>query len=102
MRVSLGAGVILATLLSLALYLFGILSATQAAAAFLLLNGIWILVFGVSLARGRDRLYYSGWGVVMASLATFAVLPLQYVLGVVVVAVILVAVAGMVTRSKKV
>ena len=102
MRVSLGAGVILATLLSLALYLFGILSATQAAAAFLLLNGIWILVFGVSLARGRDRLYYSGWGVVMASLATFAVLPLQYVLGVVVVAVILVAVAGMVTRPKKV
>jgi hypothetical protein len=102
MRVSLGVGVILATLLSLALYLFGILSATQAAAAFLLLNGIWILVFGVSLARGRDRLYYSGWGVVMASLATFAVLPLQYVLGVVVVAVILVGVAGMVTRPKKV
>ena len=59
-------------------------------------------MFGVSLAQGRDRLYYSGWGVVMASLATFAVLPLQYVLGVVVVAVILVGVAGMVTRPKKV
>ncbi len=102
MRVSLGAGVILATLLSLALYLFGILSATQAAAAFLLLNGVWILVFGASLARGRDRLYYSGWGVVMASLSTFAVLPLQYVLGVVIVAVILVVVAGMVARPKHV
>ena len=101
MKVSLGAGVILATLLSLALYLFGILSATQAAAAFLLLNGIWILVFGVSLARGRDRLYYSGWGVVMASLSSFAVLPLQYVLGVVIVAIILVVVAGMVARPKR-
>ena len=102
MRVSLGAGVILATLLSLALYLFGILSATQAAAAFLLLSGVWILVFGVSLAQGRDRLYYSGWGVVMAALSTFAVLPLQYVLGVVVVAAILVVVAGMVARPKRV
>ena len=101
MRVSLGVGVILATLLSVALYLFGILSATQAAAAFLLLNGIWILVFGVSLARGRDRLYYSGWGVVMASLSSFAVLPLQYVLGVVIVAIILVVVAGMVARPKR-
>ena len=101
MRVSLGVGVILATLLSLALYLFGILSATQAAAAFLLLNGIWILVFGVSLARGRERLYYSGWGVVMASLSSFAVFPLQYVLGVVVLAVILVVVAGMVARPKR-
>ena len=100
MRVSLGAGVILATLLSLALYLFGILSATQAAGAFLLLNGIWILAFGVSLARGRDRLYYSGWGVIMASLSTFVVLPLQYVFGVVIVAVILVVAAGMVARPK--
>jgi len=101
MRVSLGVGVILATLLSLALYLFGILSATQAAAAFLLINGIWILVFGVSLARGRERLYYSGWGVVMASLSSFAVFPLQYVLGVVVLAVILVVVGGMVARPKR-
>jgi hypothetical protein len=78
------------------------MSAIQAAAAFLLLNGAWILVFGVSLARGRDRLYYSGWGVVMASLSTFAILPLQYVLGVVVVAIMLVVVAGIVARPKKV
>ncbi len=44
-------------------------------------------------------MYYSGWGLVMAAFSTFAVLPLQYVLGVVVVAIIVAAVVGMVSRK---
>ncbi len=64
-----------------------------------MLNGLWILAFGVTLAQGRDRMYYSGWGLVMAAFSTFVVLSLQYVLGVVVVAIIVAAVVGMVSRK---
>jgi hypothetical protein len=89
MKPSLGIGIIIATLVSLVLYLFGFITAyTSLAACLLLLNGLWILVYGAVEAERGDKLYYAGWGLIMVGLSTFVVLPLQYTLGVTIVLVL--------------
>lgn len=90
MKPSLGIGIILATLVSLAVFLFGFVDYAWLAALLLLLNGLWIVVYGVIEAERRDKLYYAGWGLIMAGLSTFVVLPLTYTLGVVIVLAIVV------------
>jgi len=101
MKPSLGIGIILATLVSLVLYLFGIVNLNWLGALLLLLNGLWIVVYGVVEAESRDKLYYSGWGLIMAGLSTFVVLPLAYTLGVVLVLIIAVVVVSVATGSNK-
>lgn len=88
MKPSLGIGVLLATLVSLVVFLFGLVNYAWLGALLLLLNGLWIVVYGVVEAGSRDRLYYAGWGLIMAGLATFVILPLTYTLGVVIVLII--------------
>lgn len=88
MKPSLGIGVILATLVSLAVFLFGFVNYAWLGALLLLLNGLWIAVYGIIEAGSRDKLYYGGWGLVMAGLASFVVLPLTYTLGLVIVLII--------------
>ena len=96
MKPSLGIGSILATLVSLVLFLFGLVDYAWLGAALLLLNGLWILMYGVVEADSRNKLYYSGWGLVMAGLSTFVVLPLAYTLGLVIVLVVAVIGARMI------
>jgi hypothetical protein len=98
---SLGIGIILATLASLVLFLFGVVGYEWLGALLLLLNGLWILVYGVVEAGSKDRLYYAGWGLIMAGLSTFVVLPLGYTLGVVIVLVMVVIGVRLVTRAGK-
>jgi len=97
MKPSLGIGVILATLVSLAVFLFGFVSYAWLGALLLLLNGLWIVVYGTLEAERRDRLYYIGWGLIMAGLSTFVVLPLAYTAGVVIVLIIAVIGVRLVT-----
>jgi hypothetical protein len=100
MKPSLGVGIILATLVSLVLYLFGLVGFTWLAVLLLLLNGLWIVVYGAVEAGSRDRLYYVGWGLVMAGLSTFAVLPLTYTLGVVLTLIIVVIAVRLVSGPR--
>ena len=99
LKPSFGIGIILATLVSLVVYLFGLVNYSWLAALLLLLNGLWILVYGAVEAERRDKLYYAGWGLIMAGLSTFVVLPLAYTFGVVLVLIIAVIGARLITAS---
>ncbi len=102
MKISWGVGVIIAILLSLAALLFG-LSATLSISLFLLLSGLWTVVAGLSLVDRKDRTYYTAWGVVVAILSLFAYLPLQYTIGLVLVAIVaLILVTAYAGRSGKI
>lgn len=95
-----GIGVIVAVLISLALLLFNVLSVVNAVAAMLLLNGLWFIVFGVSFSGHRDRVYFVGWGLVVAVMSTFAFIQWQYALGLEVVAVLGVVLATVFMRPR--
>ena len=99
MKPSLGIGIILATLVSLVVYLFGFVNYSWLAALLLLLNGLWIVGYGAVEAETRDKLYYVGWGLIMAGLSSFVVLPFAYTLGVVIVLIIAVIGVRLVTAS---
>lgn len=88
MKISWGVGEIVAFLLSLISYFFGVTNGTYTLSLFLLLSGLWTLVAGLLLVERKDRTYYSAWGVVVAVLSTFAVLPLNYTIGLVLVAIV--------------
>jgi hypothetical protein len=98
---SLGIGVILATLISLVLFLFGITNYVWLAVTLLLFNGIWIAVYGLVEAETRDKLFYGAWGLIMAGLSSFAVLPLTYTLGLTLVLIMVVIGVRLVGGSAK-
>jgi hypothetical protein len=101
LKPSLGIGIIPATLVSLVLFLFGLVGYAWLGASPLLPNGLWILVYRLVEAERRDKLYYAGWGLIMAGLSTFVVLPLTYALGVTVALIIAVFAVRLVAGSSK-
>jgi hypothetical protein len=90
-RISLGIGLIATALLPLAFLLFGALKLGQTVSAILLLSGLWAVVFGLLMERRQERLYYSGFGVVVALLSTFLFVHLRYTVGLVIVALVVLA-----------
>lgn len=96
--VGIGIGVIVAVLIALALTLFGIVSPVNGIATMFLLVGLWIVVFGAAFSKARDRLFFVGWGLVVAVLSTFAFLPLQYALGLEVVVILIVVLLSVFMR----
>jgi hypothetical protein len=90
-RISLGIGLIATVLLPLAFLLFGALKLGQTFSAILLLSGLWAVVFGILMERRQERLYYSGFGVVVALLSTFLFVHLKYTVGLVIVALVVLA-----------
>jgi len=101
MKAQLGMGLIIAVLLPLALFLFEVLKFAGAIAAILLLAGLWILVFGVTIGEKVDRLYSIGMGLIIAILSAFYFIPPRFVLGLVLVAIIAMVVLSLVVRPKK-
>ena len=97
-RVGLGVGLIATILLPLALLLFGVLRASHAIAAIFLLSGLWTLVFGLTMENRRERLYYSGSGVVVALVSTSIVIQFRYMLGLELVALVALALIQAVFR----
>jgi len=97
-RIGLGVGLVATVLLPLAFLLFGLLKARQTFPAILLLSGLWALVFGLLMEHKQERLYYSGFGVVVALLSTYLFLPLQYTAGLVLVAFVALALTQAVFR----
>jgi uncharacterized membrane protein HdeD (DUF308 family) len=88
MKLGWGMGEVVVILLSFVSYLFGLTSTTYTLSLFFLLSGVWTLITGLFFADKRDRTYYSSWGVIVAVLATFAFIPTNYALGLVLIAVI--------------
>jgi len=85
--VSLIVGFIIAFLLSIAAYLFGVVGPSATLALFLVLAGLWTVTFGALVAKS-SQLYISGWGVVIILFATFIILPIQYTIGLVIVGIV--------------
>jgi hypothetical protein len=96
--VGLGTGVVVAILISLALILFGVVSAVNGLAVLFLLGGLWTVVFGAAFTTARDRLFFVGWGLVVAVLSTFAFVSWQYALGLEVVVVLVVVLLSIFTK----
>ena len=87
MKLGWGTGEVVVVLMSLASYLFG-LDYKDAISVFLLFTGLWTLATGLFLVEKRDRTYYSSWGVVVAILSVYVFLPLNYVIGLILVAIV--------------
>jgi len=100
LKIGLGIGLLVAVLLPVALVLFGIVDYAHAAALVLLLGGLWTVIFGLTFASKRDRLYDAGFGIIIVVFSTFIVLPLQYTAGLVVVSIIAVILASILVKPK--
>jgi hypothetical protein len=87
-RMGLGYGLVITVLLPVALFLFNILRFEQAVAAMLLLSGLWALAFGLFMQKSGERLYYAGFGVIVALLSTFILLPLAFTAGLIILAIV--------------
>ena len=83
-----GTGEIVVILLSLISYFFDLTGAKYTLSLFLLLSGAWTLLAGLAIVERRDRTYYASWGVVLAVLSSFAFLPANYAIGLVLVAIV--------------
>jgi len=90
-RIGLGIGLIVTVLLPVAFLLFGILRLVQTVSTILLLSGLWAFVFGLLMENKEERLYYSGFGVIVALLSTFNFIPFRYTAGLVIVAIVVLA-----------
>jgi hypothetical protein len=97
-RFGLGIGLIVTVLLPIAFLLFGILRRVQTVPTILLLSGLWAFVFGLSMERKEERLYYSGLGVIVALLSTFVFIPFRYTAGLVIVAIVVLALTSAVFK----
>jgi hypothetical protein len=89
--IGLGIGLVATVLLPLALLLFGLLKFDQTISAILLLSGLWAIVFGLFMERRQERLYFSGFGVVVALLSTFLFIHLRYTVGLIIVSLVALA-----------
>jgi hypothetical protein len=88
-KIGMGVGLMATVLLPLAFLFFGVLRAGQTVSAILLLSGLWAFVFGILfIERKQERLYYSGFGVVVALLSTFVLIQFRYTIGLVLVALV--------------
>jgi len=83
-----GVGAIVAVLISIAVYLFGIINFLGMISMMLLLVGLWTLVAAFVIVDIKDRSYYMGWGVVVAALSLFDFIPFNYTIALVLMAVV--------------
>ena len=88
MRLGWGMGVVIAVLLSAAAYLFGLVDAIHTLSLVFLLVGLWTIGGALFVVERKDRNYYGGWGVVLSFLSLFAFLPIQYAVGLLLIAVV--------------
>jgi len=88
MRPGWGVGTIVAILLSVAVYLFGIVDFSRMVSLILLLCGLWTLVSAFTIVERKDRSYYSGWGIVIAALSLFDYIQLTYTIALILLAIV--------------
>jgi predicted branched-subunit amino acid permease len=100
MAVSRNLGLIVCIVLPIALLLFGVVTDFEAVGLVLLLSGLWIAIFGALFAANREKSYYVGLGGLIAVVSTFVVLPVQYTVGLLLVAIIAIVLALMVLGAR--
>jgi hypothetical protein len=100
LKIGLGTGLIICILVPIVLLLFGTLDIAQTASGILLLAGLWTIVYGVAFSGSRDRIYNVGFGVIVAVLSTFLFLAIQYVVGLILVAIIAMVLVSVSARKK--
>lgn len=83
-----GIGAAVAVLLAIALGLLGSLSSQETLSILLLLLGLWTVVAAFAVVDRKDRSYYSAWGVVIAALSLAYLIPLQYELALILLAIV--------------
>ncbi len=81
-------GAVVAVLLSVAVGLLGSLSFQETLSLLLLLFGMWTIAAAFIVVDRKDRSYYSAWGVVIAALSLAYLIPIQYELGLILLAII--------------
>jgi hypothetical protein len=101
LKISFGMGLILCVLVPIVLLLFGSLTISQTASGILLLAGLWAVAHGLAFGRSSDRLYNVGAGVIVVAISTFIFFPVEYVLGFVLIAVIVIVLAAVVVNGRK-
>jgi len=83
-----GIGTLIAILFSVVVYLLNIVDLRGLASLILLLCGLWTLLSSFVIVERKDRSYYSGWGIVLASLSLFDFIPFNYTIALVILAII--------------
>jgi hypothetical protein len=81
-------GVVVALLVSAAVYLFGLVDLQGVLSLILLLTGVWTVVAAFAVVGPKDRTYYSSWGVVIAVLSLTYFIQLRYALALVLLAIV--------------
>lgn len=88
MKPGYGVGVVVAFLVSFAVFLFGVVDFRGLLSLLLLLTGLWTVVAAAALVPPSERVYYASWGVVLAILSATYVISLRYALGLVLIALV--------------
>jgi hypothetical protein len=88
MRPGWGIGIIVSVLVSVAVYLFGIISISGLLSMALLLSGAWTVIAAFAIVEPRDRNYYLGWGVVVGLLSLSYFISLTYTIGLILLAIV--------------
>ncbi len=92
MRITWGAGAVVAVLISIISNLFVLPFAdtlNHVVSLMLLLVGLWTIVASIMILERKDRSYYGGWGVVLAVMSLFAYFQPTYALGFLLIAIVL-------------
>jgi hypothetical protein len=83
-----GVGTIVAILVSVAVWLFGVVNFAGMVSMVLLLCGLWTLVAAFAIVNLKDRSYYMGWGIVIAALSLFDFIPFNYTIALILMAIV--------------
>lgn len=75
-------------LLALAVGLLGSFSTQATISLLLLLAGLWTVVAAFLVVDRKDRSYYSAWGIVIAALSLAYLIPIQYELALILLAIV--------------
>ena len=79
---------VVAALLAIAVGLLGSFSLQATISLLLLLVGLWTVGSAFFVVDRKDRSYYSAWGVVIAALSLSYLIPLQYELALILLAIV--------------
>ena len=88
MKIGGGIGAVVAVLLSVAVWLLGIVNFNGMISLALLLCGLWTIVAAFAIVESRDRTYFLAWGVVIAALSLFDFIPLNYTIALILLAIV--------------
>ena len=81
-------GSLIAILISIVVYLFGLVDLKGMLSLMFLMVGLWTIVAAFTIFDPKDRYYYTGWGAVIAFISLFNFIPPSYTIGLIILAII--------------